>query len=267
VDEQDKTFSKLDKKRRKLSTTPLPKHDHIRQFIPVQAPTPSKGIHNNKQATNQKEVSDTTSIKNESKHNLLISSSNLEQGSDKDNEYSLVSLSEESDLDMDTILDEELRVPKPIAHPKKKSKNIIVVDDEETQIPVTKIKTKSKSNNITTNATVNENHTKQQQIPYKYQEDPIRKKHERALLKGRECPHCEKFYEALNQGDHKFDRSKFVAECSRHKEIHSPPQTPPGFWEPGFPSSQSQVGTTHQEGGSLEEGEDLGENQSPQRTH
>jgi len=53
-------------------------------------------------------------------------------------------------------------------------------------------------------------------------------------LKGRDCPDCKKFLDAINHaGDHKFD---FVSECSRHKDVHTQPETPEDFWEVGFPS-------------------------------
>eukprot|EP01125_Pyxidicula_operculata_P007755 TRINITY_DN2628_c0_g1_i1.p1 TRINITY_DN2628_c0_g1~~TRINITY_DN2628_c0_g1_i1.p1 ORF type:complete len:455 (-),score=146.83 TRINITY_DN2628_c0_g1_i1:231-1595(-) len=75
---------------------------------------------------------------------------------------------------------------------------------------------------------------------FKYQEDPIRKKDERAKIKGRECEHCAKFYDAID-ADKIFDRKKFVVESSRHKHLHSPPKTPPNFWDLDFPSQIDPV--------------------------
>jgi len=105
----------------------------------------------------------------------------------------------------------------------KSQSEVIVVDDEETQSP--EIISKPKS--IPTNTT---------KIPNKFKYDgPIRKKEERALLKGRDCPHCKKFYDAVNDGaDHKFD----FLQCSRHREIHTPHNTPEQFWQVGFPDSE-----------------------------
>jgi len=60
-------------------------------------------------------------------------------------------------------------------------------------------------------------------------------------LKGRDCPECKKFLDAINHaGDHKFD---FVTECSRHKDVHTPPGTPEDFWEVGFPSPSKSNAT------------------------
>eukprot|EP01117_Protostelium_nocturnum_P001223 TRINITY_DN1154_c0_g1_i1.p1 TRINITY_DN1154_c0_g1~~TRINITY_DN1154_c0_g1_i1.p1 ORF type:complete len:349 (-),score=94.01 TRINITY_DN1154_c0_g1_i1:1102-2148(-) len=65
---------------------------------------------------------------------------------------------------------------------------------------------------------------------FKYVEDTVRRKADRELMQGRECEHCKKFYDVVGITD----RNKFVHECSKHKSKHTPPSTPPGFWDVGF---------------------------------
>lgn len=74
---------------------------------------------------------------------------------------------------------------------------------------------------------------------FKYVE-PVRKKAERANLKGVECKQCKKFYDAvLPDGD---DNNKQNLRCehhegvSRHRYRFAPPSTPEGFWNIGFES-------------------------------
>lgn len=79
----------------------------------------------------------------------------------------------------------------------------------------------------------------------------VRKKSERDKLPGHECEHCQKviirlliviiqFYDAIDSDGKIFDRSKIVNECSRHKHLYSPPDTPENFWQVSFPSSETQ---------------------------
>jgi len=81
-------------------------------------------------------------------------------------------------------------------------------------------------------------------------------------LKGRGCPHCKKFHDAINDGaDHKFD----FLECSRHREIHTPPHTPEQFWQVGFPdtedqqTSKSSTNTTYSSAGDPDDAETDGD--------
>lgn len=75
---------------------------------------------------------------------------------------------------------------------------------------------------------------------FKYVE-PVRKKAERANLKGVECKQCKKFYDAVlpDGGD---DNNKQNLRCehhegvSRHRYRFAPPSTPEGFWNIGFES-------------------------------
>lgn len=74
---------------------------------------------------------------------------------------------------------------------------------------------------------------------FKYVE-PVRKKADRANLKGIECKQCKKFYDAvLPEGS---DNSKQNLRCehhegvSRHRFRFAPPSTPEGFWNIGFES-------------------------------
>jgi hypothetical protein len=72
--------------------------------------------------------------------------------------------------------------------------------------------------------------------PYKYSE-PVRKKAERDKLPGHDCEHCAKFYEAVSDGADPKIRQGLINACSRHKHIHTPPGTPPGYWDMSFPGS------------------------------
>ncbi|PRP75135.1 DNA endonuclease RBBP8-like, partial [Planoprotostelium fungivorum] len=74
--------------------------------------------------------------------------------------------------------------------------------------------------------------------PYKYvDQHPVRRREERQALPGRECEHCKKFYDAIDMSAE--TRNQFVHDCSKHKERFTPPSTPPGFWDVGFPSSEA----------------------------
>lgn len=57
----------------------------------------------------------------------------------------------------------------------------------------------------------------------------IRKKSEREKLNGYDCPNCEKFYKAAIEDEK--ERKRIIQKCSRHRCDHSPPSTPPEFWE------------------------------------
>ncbi|XP_024988766.1 protein gamma response 1 [Cynara cardunculus var. scolymus] len=75
---------------------------------------------------------------------------------------------------------------------------------------------------------------------FKYVE-PVRKKAERANLKGVECKQCKKFYDAVLP-DGSGDNNKQNLRCehhegvSRHRYRFAPPSTPEGFWNIGFES-------------------------------
>jgi hypothetical protein len=76
-------------------------------------------------------------------------------------------------------------------------------------------------------------------VPYKYVE-PIRKKAERDKLPGHECEHCARFYDAISGGAPEL-RRELVTGCSRHKHLHTPPGTPPGYWDMSFPGSPDVI--------------------------
>jgi len=58
----------------------------------------------------------------------------------------------------------------------------------------------------------------------------IRKKEERKALNGYTCNQCKEFYE--NVFGKNTDKYKEVIQlCSRHRHKHTPPSTPPGFWD------------------------------------
>eukprot|EP01102_Stenamoeba_stenopodia_P002097 TRINITY_DN11858_c0_g1_i1.p1 TRINITY_DN11858_c0_g1~~TRINITY_DN11858_c0_g1_i1.p1 ORF type:complete len:457 (-),score=98.17 TRINITY_DN11858_c0_g1_i1:61-1308(-) len=64
----------------------------------------------------------------------------------------------------------------------------------------------------------------------------VRKKDERDKLKGSECEHCKKWYDALEESGDLKNKAALLNSCSRHKHLHSPPTTPPSFWDLDFPS-------------------------------
>nr|XP_043624787.1 protein gamma response 1 [Erigeron canadensis] len=74
---------------------------------------------------------------------------------------------------------------------------------------------------------------------FKYVE-PVRKKAERANLKGVECKQCKKFYDAVlpDGGDNNKQnlRCEHHEGVSRHRYRFAPPSTPEGFWNIGFES-------------------------------
>ncbi|XP_076886543.1 protein gamma response 1-like [Bidens hawaiensis] len=74
---------------------------------------------------------------------------------------------------------------------------------------------------------------------FKYVE-PVRKKAERANLKGVECKQCKKFYDAVLPDDNNNNKQNLRCEhhegVSRHRYRFAPPSTPEGFWNIGFES-------------------------------
>jgi hypothetical protein len=69
---------------------------------------------------------------------------------------------------------------------------------------------------------------------YKYQE-VVRKRAEREGLKPYDCPECAAFVDMILQGDGAkvYNRDELMC-CSRHRSRHTPPSTPPDFWELSF---------------------------------
>ncbi|XP_057680748.1 DNA endonuclease RBBP8 isoform X2 [Corythoichthys intestinalis] len=65
----------------------------------------------------------------------------------------------------------------------------------------------------------------------------VRKKDERRKLKGTTCKECEIYYMHLPEEE----KQKKLSECSRHRHLFLPPNTPENFWEVGFPSTQTCV--------------------------
>uniref|UniRef100_A0A6B2LIH7 DNA endonuclease activator Ctp1 C-terminal domain-containing protein n=1 Tax=Arcella intermedia TaxID=1963864 RepID=A0A6B2LIH7_9EUKA len=197
-------MEKLDKKRRKLSTPYLSKEPPkpiptppISNPAPLGPPKPTKRV----------QISDDEVIPT------------VPPSNGKYDDYSPVNISD--DENVECALDLDVLFPPTFPKENHKITNKENLKANQTKENPKTISTKSSSN--LSNKT------------FKYQEEPIRNKQERQKLKGRECLHCQKFYDAINQGDHKFDRGKFVNECSRHKEMFTPPSTPPGYWDPGFP--------------------------------
>lgn len=73
---------------------------------------------------------------------------------------------------------------------------------------------------------------------FRYQE-VVRKKADREQLRAFDCPDCAKFLEAIREGRgaEVFDRDD-IAQCSRHRAMFTPPETPDGFWELSFPDER-----------------------------
>ena len=61
---------------------------------------------------------------------------------------------------------------------------------------------------------------------------PVRKKNERNALKGYECKCCKPFYDALGLSNK--EKKKLVQLTSRHRNSHTPPTTPPRYWNTNF---------------------------------
>lgn len=72
-------------------------------------------------------------------------------------------------------------------------------------------------------------------LGFKYHE-VIRKKDLRRQLKGHTCKCCEKFYEDQKLSPN--SKQRLVKLVSRHRVLHTPPQTPPGFWSLRMPGSE-----------------------------
>lgn len=66
---------------------------------------------------------------------------------------------------------------------------------------------------------------------------PIRKKNERETLKGYACKCCQPFYDAL--GLTNSQKKELIQHVSRHRSNHTPPSTPPGYWDMSFMNSNN----------------------------
>jgi len=96
--------------------------------------------------------------------------------------------------------------------------------------------TATSTSKVVANATSKNSQNGQVKKSYKYVA-VVRKKDERDKLKGSECEHCKKWYEALEESGDLKNRAALLNTCSRHKHLHSPPTTPPSFWDLDFPTS------------------------------
>lgn len=76
---------------------------------------------------------------------------------------------------------------------------------------------------------------------FKYQEDRVYGKAERAKLPAYECSECAKFYDALYDGNKDNpERHRRIQHCGRHRTLFAAPSTPPGFWDIDFDSEDSK---------------------------
>ncbi|KAJ3185848.1 hypothetical protein HDU85_001217 [Gaertneriomyces sp. JEL0708] len=81
-------------------------------------------------------------------------------------------------------------------------------------------------------------------VPYKYAE-VVRNKEVRKKMHAQDCPCCNGFYKAAGPiqphpelGAPSATERDHIQSVSRHRHWHKPPDTPPGYWEVGFPTTQ-----------------------------
>jgi hypothetical protein len=112
----------------------------------------------------------------------------------------------------------KLSPPKPLTFHQKISRNSMISKNDNTTASSRQIQLSKPIANMRSNLRCVE---------------VIRKKDERAALRGHQCDQCEAFYNVqIEQGI--LDKSKvteFLQLCSRHKAKWTPPQTPEGFWD------------------------------------
>ncbi|XP_057320226.1 DNA endonuclease RBBP8 [Microplitis mediator] len=69
-----------------------------------------------------------------------------------------------------------------------------------------------------------------------YKGDVVRKKDERAKLRGWDCSDCEKYYNTIGLSEK--EKRERKNQCSRHRsKFNERYYTPPGFWDPVFPDT------------------------------
>lgn len=78
---------------------------------------------------------------------------------------------------------------------------------------------------------------------FKYVET-IRKKSERDKMHGKSCPCCSSYYEAIKEdacvaAERENNDAGHANAISRHRFLHLPPSTPPGYWDVGFTPADS----------------------------
>ncbi|KAI8587170.1 hypothetical protein BDZ88DRAFT_454333 [Geranomyces variabilis] len=75
----------------------------------------------------------------------------------------------------------------------------------------------------------------------------VRNKDARRMMHAVDCPCCRDFYAAcgpikpLPELGFPEGRGDRMQNVGRHRHIHKPPSTPPGFWDTGFPTTQEAV--------------------------
>jgi len=106
------------------------------------------------------------------------------------------------------------------------------IDEADLLTPITPTSIKNKSVDKEPN---NKNNYSKQGEGYRYIET-TRKKSERRQLMAQDCPDCRKYYEMTGVSlSRECDHKQMIG---RHRAKYSRPQTPPGFWKVGFPTSQ-----------------------------
>ncbi|KND03848.1 uncharacterized protein SPPG_01303 [Spizellomyces punctatus DAOM BR117] len=84
-------------------------------------------------------------------------------------------------------------------------------------------------------------------VPYKYHE-VVRNKEQRKKMHAEDCACCTGFYKAAGPikplhelGAAPPSEADRLQKVSRHRHWHAPPDTPPGFWDVDFPTTQQAV--------------------------
>eukprot|EP01080_Neovahlkampfia_damariscottae_P001489 gene1489-12106_t len=86
---------------------------------------------------------------------------------------------------------------------------------------------------------------KSRQSTFEIKKTPEKKTTPKNKEKGQICEKCKAFYDAIV--DNEEERAKMIEKCSRHRHVHSPPSSPPGFWEfDKFPSQTQKTQTETQ---------------------
>jgi len=75
--------------------------------------------------------------------------------------------------------------------------------------------------------------SQQETVPYAYVGPSVRKREDRAKLKGFDCHECEEYYRGkIEEGFTEEQVAKLMNDCSKHRARYKPPLTPEKFWDP-----------------------------------
>jgi len=75
--------------------------------------------------------------------------------------------------------------------------------------------------------------SQEETVPYAYVGPSVRKREDRAKLKGFDCHECEEYYRGkIEEGFTEEQVAKLMNDCSKHRARYKPPLTPEKFWDP-----------------------------------